>query len=395
MVDDLSRIPLFQKRVSGHVSDKTSFKETVLKDLPMIKEQFSELRCIVGDSAFRTSDIAKAAADQGIWFVARIPGRNGEAAPCIAWAAAHPEWLAPVDPEDPSSPKAMWPGEGMIGDQKIIKLAVRNEMLESGKREAVGKRARKGLEELRKMIAKLCARPGKCRADAEKRVAALQEKLKSCAISNVQYEAVRGCPRRGRNKEGDPGILKAVRATADADIFKELVEEAVKRGTCYVICTNDTGREWTMRDLLATCKRLSVVERSWRCLKDRRVLVSAIWLQLPSRICALMWLLFLALLVHAAAEYLMRKAMRENGLTILWTDHRTEMAQPSLLRVYTRMINSGIRVHIDSDSGDIWITGMPLEIYKVLDAMGPGWNLYYQWRTYEPLRDDLCGSIGF
>lgn len=59
------------------------------------------------------------------------------------------------------------------------------------------------------------------------------------------------------------------------------------------------------------------------------------------------------------------------------------------------MINSGIRVHIDSDSGDIWITGMPLEIYKVLEAMGPGWTRYCQWRTYEPLRDDLCGSIGF
>ena len=102
-----------------------------------------------------------------------------------------------------------------------------------------------------------------------------------------------------------------------------------------VICTNDTKRKWTMQELLATYKRQSVIERNWRCLKDHRVLVSAFYLEKPSRICALMWLLSLALLVHAATEYLMRKALRENGLTIL----RTEMAQPSSLRVCTRMTN--------------------------------------------------------
>ena len=162
MVDELSQIPLFQKCVSGHVSDKTSFKETILKDLPMIKEQFKELRYVVGDSAFCTSDIADAAADQGIWFVTRIPDRNGEAASCIAEASVHPDKLVPIDPEDPSSPKAMWSGEGFIGKQKVVKLTVRNEMLESKKRETVGKHAEKELKALEKKITRLRTRPCKC-----------------------------------------------------------------------------------------------------------------------------------------------------------------------------------------------------------------------------------------
>ncbi len=266
---------------------------------------------MVGDSAFCTSDIAKAAARQGIWFVTRIPDRNGEAAPCIAEAPAHPDKLAPVDPEDPSSPWAMWSGEGTIGDQKIIKLTVRNELLESRKRETVGKHARKELEALEKKINRLRTRPCRCKADAEKCVRELEDGLRLCTISNVVYEDVTGHDKRGHPKNGDKGRIKAVKVNADAAVSNELVEEAVKRETSYVICTNDIRRKWTMRDLLATCKRQSVIERNWRCLKDRRILVSAFYLEKPGRICALMWLLSLALLVHAAAEYLMRGDARE------------------------------------------------------------------------------------
>lgn len=268
----------------------------------MVRNQFRELRYIVGDSAFCTSDIANAAAKQGIWFVTRIPDRNGEAATCIAEATAHPKKLDPVDPEDPSSPRVMWSGDGMIGDHKIIKLTVCNEILKSKKRESVSKRVRKELEELNKKITKLRTRACKCKTDAEKRVAELEEKLKFCVISNVQYEKIIGYDRRGHPGNGDKVRIKAVKVTADASISNELVEEAVKRETYYVICTNDTGCKWTMLALLAIYKRQSVVERSWRCLKDRRVLVSAILIQLPNRICALMWVMSIALLIYAATD---------------------------------------------------------------------------------------------
>ena len=382
MVDELSQIPLFQKCVSGHVSDKTSFKETILKDLPMIKEQFKELRYVVGDSAFCTSDIADAAADHGIWFVTRIPDRNGEAAPCIAEASVHPDKLVPVDPEDPSSPKAMWSGEGFIGKQKVVKLTVRNEMLESKKRETVGKHAEKELKALEKKITRLRTRPCKCKADAEKSVKELEESLKLCTISNVQYEEVIGHDRRGHPKDGDKGRVKAVKVTADAAISKELVEEAVKRETYYVICTNDTGRKWTMQELLSTYKRQSVVERSWRCLKDRRVLVSAIWLQLPSRICALMWVMSIALLVYAATEYLMRKAMAENHLSIPWTDQRVRLPRPTLMRMHDFINNSGPDVTVNLALGTAEVGQLPDEAIDVLESMGHEWTTYYLDGTY-------------
>lgn len=55
-----------------------------------------------------------------------------------------------------------------------------------------------------------------------------------------------------------------------------------------------------MSDLLSTYKKQSVVERNWKYLKDRKILVGALFLESPSRINALMWLMTLALLIFSA-----------------------------------------------------------------------------------------------
>lgn len=81
----------------------------------------------------------------------------------------------------------------------------------------------------------------------------------------------------------------------------------MEKATYYVLCTNDTERKWTMSDLLSIYKKQSVVERNWKYLKDRKILVGALFLESPSRINALMWLMTLALLIFSATEYLMRK----------------------------------------------------------------------------------------
>ena len=57
--DELSHIPLFEKCVSVHTSDKTSFKDGIITYRSLIKEQFKNLRYLVADSALCTSDNAK------------------------------------------------------------------------------------------------------------------------------------------------------------------------------------------------------------------------------------------------------------------------------------------------------------------------------------------------
>lgn len=51
LVDGKSRIPLFGKNVSGNTSDNKSFLNMVRSSLPALREQFTKLKYLVGDSA--------------------------------------------------------------------------------------------------------------------------------------------------------------------------------------------------------------------------------------------------------------------------------------------------------------------------------------------------------
>ena len=64
--------------------------------------------------------------------------------------------------------------------------------------------------------------------------------------------------------------------------------------------------------------------------KDKKILINAIYLELPSRINALMWVMTTALLIYTATEYLMRKKMKENNLSIPATDHRVQLEKQVL-----------------------------------------------------------------
>lgn len=95
--DELSHIPLFEKCVSGHTSDKTSFKDLIITYWSLIKEQFKNLRYLVADSALCTSDNAKELALHHQYTVTRIPDSYGQATECFNLLAQEPDKLVPVD----------------------------------------------------------------------------------------------------------------------------------------------------------------------------------------------------------------------------------------------------------------------------------------------------------
>ncbi len=108
--EELNHIPLFEKCVSGHTSDKTSFKDVIITYWSLIKEQFKDLRYLVADSALCTSDNAKELALHHLYAVTRIPDSYGQATECFNLLAQEPEGV-----------KAMWCGECTIGEQKFKK----------------------------------------------------------------------------------------------------------------------------------------------------------------------------------------------------------------------------------------------------------------------------------
>lgn len=227
-------------------------------------------------------------------------------------------------------------------------------------------------------------------ADAEKQVTELTSKLKLVSVSDITYEEVKGYKSKGRPKKDEEKVTVSVIVIANAQIDTEAVKDTVEKATYYVLCTNDTERRWTMSDLLSTYKKQSVVERNWKYLKDRKILVGALFLESPSRINALMWLMTLALLIFSATEYLMRKKMAENKLSIPSPDHRTELTRPSMMRVYQYLSNSSICLTYIPGSEFVKLTGVPKDMQKILLSMGEEWCRYYVSSTYKAF---ICTEI--
>lgn len=318
LCDELSKLPIFETCVSGHISDKTSFKNVIQAYWESIKSQFRDLRYLTGDSALCTSDIVKVAKEHNINFVTRIPDKNNEAAACRKMLVEHPELLVPVDDKNPDGTKAMWCAEGKLGEETIKKLLVQNELQYPTKKRTITKKAEKELESVNAKLRKLCTEPCKCMADAQQAVQKIVEKLKLVRLSDagISYEEVKKYPHKGRHGKDEQKVTVAVKVHAEVMLNDQAIEQQIKEDTYYVICTNDLQRNWTMAELIGVYKKQSVVERNWRCLKDKKLLINAIYLELPSRINALMWLMTIALLIYTATEYLMRRKMKENNLTI-------------------------------------------------------------------------------
>ena len=192
-------MPIFETCVSGHVSDKTSFRNVITDYWDSIKAHFKDLRYLTGDSALCTSPIAKAAKEHGIKMVTRIPDKNDEATACRKMLKAHPEELVSVDENNPEGTKAMWCGEGKLGDETVKKLLVQNELLYSTKKRIITKRAAKELDKVNSKLKKLWTQPCKCKADAEQELKKITAKLKLVKLTDagIGYEEVQKYTHKG------------------------------------------------------------------------------------------------------------------------------------------------------------------------------------------------------
>lgn len=316
IVDAFTKLPIYERNVSGNVSDNKSFNELFTNGgWELLKEQFTNIKYLVADSAACTSDIVNNA-DGKVFLVTRVPDKL--TAVKDVYSSLNKTTLTDVYPNDPESPKGKWIDNIKVGDHELKCMVICNENLKAKKENTIAKRADKELDTLTKAIKKLRTQPCKCQADAKASVQKLINSSQYCTITNVAYEEVKRATTRGRTKKGEKRemLVVAVKVTADVAINQTLVSKKVDEEILYVIGTTDTNRKWTMYQLLATYKRQSTVERAWRCCKDPKFFIDSLYLESPERIDALLWIMMIALLVYATIEYKLRATMKKNNLTL-------------------------------------------------------------------------------
>jgi transposase len=85
---------------------------------------------------------------------------------------------------------------------------------------------------------------------------------------------------------------------------------------CFLLATNELhDTQLPPHELLEGYKGQGYAERGFRFLKDPRFLASLLYLKKPERIMALLMVMTVCLLVYAALEYRIRKALKDQGGT--------------------------------------------------------------------------------
>ena len=379
LVDGASRIPLWGRNISGNINDNTSFLDMVSNSLPkLIKEQFASLKYLVGDSALCTDPILKAAAEQKIPVITRLPDKLDLAKDCYALLdkEEYRQKLERVYAQKPDGEEdenfGLWCGVQDYNGTRLKLLLIKNCAMRSRKEKTVSKRADKELEKLKAALKKLRTQPCKCRPDAEKAVEALQKKLRFCRIDGIEYKPLTKNAKPGKPKKGAEKVLTGVAVIAKASVDSQKLQAAVDGELLYVVATTDTERKWTMAELLSTYKRQSVIERCWRCCKNPTMMVDSMYLQKPSRIDALLWLMEIALLVYAATEYLARKVMKEKKLKLTGQERRKYIRPTGeFLLKYVSFLN--IALVLNRSTGEWTVENVNEEFALLLTALGHEW----------------------
>ena len=294
-------IPMLMKPLSGNSSDKTDFRGTLQAHLDQLQTE-AGIHYLVADSALYTAETLPLL--QTVNWITRVPETlklareqiSQQASALMAdpktlslksvavrYAALDQRWLVVYSPE---------------AHQRALKTVSRQLLKQSHVQH--------------KAFQQLCRESFACQTDAETAVAHWQKKHKLLDIHELRF--IREPHYRGRGRPAD-GVapdyyevrIEGAVATPIADY-----QQRIARKSCFIIATNEQDQT-VLSDtaLLALYKEQQTVERGFRFLKDPQFMASSLFLKSVKRVMALTVIMTLCLMVYAALEYRIRKALYE------------------------------------------------------------------------------------
>lgn len=294
-------IPILMSAISGNQDDKTHFRSTVQEHISRLKVDVG-LEYLIADSAFYTAKTIQAA--NMIYWISRVPET-------IAVTRDLIEMLADelVGESDGKKPIYRSTGVSYAGvDQHW--LIVYSPQARERASKSVAKLCLKKSSADAKAFDKLCKRSFACEADALEALELCKKELMISMVDDVEIEAKPCFNKPGRpSSDAKPDYFQ-YRVTAALASDHHQYEQRLRRKSCFILASNQTDTTILPADqLLSNYKKQQNVERGFRFLKDPMFLASSVFLKSPKRIMALTMVMTVCLLVYAALEHRIRKAL--------------------------------------------------------------------------------------
>ncbi|MCP4511891.1 MAG: IS1634 family transposase, partial [Fuerstiella sp.] len=163
-----------------------------------------------------------------------------------------------------------------------------------------------------------CRRPFACRKDAQRAWEQFEKTLTWQSVVDLQIREQPHYARRGKPKNGERPIRVEYFLTGAVASCLQARRARMRQQGMFVLATNELDAErLSAPDVLTEYKGRSHAEGGFRFLKHPEFLASALFLQKPERIMALLMIMTMCLMVYAALEYRIRQGLQQHGQTVL------------------------------------------------------------------------------
>jgi transposase len=303
-------VPQFLKPLNGNASDKASLLQ------------------VVGDLTRHLRESGETAgvyvADSGIYSEANLRTLNAAA---VAWVSRVPETSAvaqAVVREEPASWQqsddgqlSWWSRTQDLPQGRERWLIVRSREGEQRARATLQRQAAREQAMWEKRVWHLGNRAFACEADAQAAFEREQRQVPPWLRTTARVVAVPKYGRAGRPRSQTAPQSQEWHVQITLTRDPAALEQEALRRAAFILATNVLDAATLLdRDVIATYKAQSAVERGFAFLKDPLFLASSVFVKKPHRIMALAFIMVLCLLVYRLAEVRVRVRLAATQATV-------------------------------------------------------------------------------
>jgi transposase len=366
IVEHQAGIPVLMHPLSGNSSDPQAFGHVIRAHIAQLQTTYGAAY-LVADSALYSAENLAMLAQTTIKWITRVPATLREAQ--TALAQADPQAMAALHAgyryrEVPST-------YGGVAQRWVL---IYSEPRQAQARRTVAKQLRQQSDKEVDAFKKLCHTPFACEADARQALAAFEQGLQATFLSTSTVRAKlhygkRGRP--GRDVQPDQVSYQVEGALATSLPTQQAL---IDQHSCFILATNELDTaHLPPHAVLQGYKGQVQSERGFRFLKDPQFLAASLYLKKPERIMALLMVMTVCLLVYAALEYRIRKALKEHEAT--FPDQKGKrIPNPTARWVFQYFVG----IHVLWQAGQ-WpiVLNLTAEHQNLLRLLGPPYMRFY------------------
>jgi transposase len=303
-------VPHFLKPLDGNASDKVALPQVVLELTQQLRSSGETTGVYVADSGLYSEANMRALGEAGVAWVSRVPETSR-----LAQAVVREE---PATWRQSEDGQLFWWGRTMELPQGPERwLVVRSLQGEQRARVTLQRQFARERAKWEKRWWHLAHRAFACAPDARVALERERQQLPPWLVAQSAVVAVPQYGRVGRPRREAQPVEQEWHIQAQLQVDAEAVEREVRRKAAFLVATNVLDETaLSDRELIATYKAQSAVERGFAFLKDPLFLASSVFVKKPHRIVALAFIMVLCLLVYRLAELRVRQRLATTAQTV-------------------------------------------------------------------------------